>query len=34
MKNRYFAIQTITFKSLASNMDTDKFFDSFQMLEN
>lgn len=34
LENRYFAIQTITFKSLASNMDTDKFFDSFQILEN
>ncbi|MEY3321765.1 MAG: hypothetical protein RLZZ417_1348 [Bacteroidota bacterium] len=34
IKNRYYAIQTITFKSLASNMETDKFFDSFQILEN
>lgn len=34
MKNRYFAIQTITFKALASNIDTDKFFDSFQIFEN
>jgi hypothetical protein len=32
--NRYYAIQTITFTSLASNLDTDKFFDSFQILEN
>jgi hypothetical protein len=34
VKNRFYAIQTITFKSLASNMDTDKFFDSFRILEN
>lgn len=34
VKNRFYAIQTITFKALASNMDTDKFFDSFQILEN
>jgi hypothetical protein len=34
VKNRYYAIQTITFKALASNMDTDKFFDSFQILEH
>ncbi len=34
VKNRYYAIQTITFKGLASNTDTDKFFDSFQILEN
>lgn len=34
VKNRYYAIQTITFRDLASNLDTDKFFDSFQILEN